>query len=121
MFEFESFFDKTDEIKAVIGKIAKQNQNGLTCSIKNHVLNLGHSFDYAQNFGYQWTEFQTTQYDSCTGHPLSENRLILSSGWHLEDLRDKLVLEIGSGAGRFTEILSKYGAHVISIDLSSAI
>jgi 2-polyprenyl-3-methyl-5-hydroxy-6-metoxy-1,4-benzoquinol methylase len=77
--------------------------------------------DYAQNFGLQWNKFQLTQFDSSTGIPLSENRLSVCTEWDLIDLAGKLVLEIGSGAGRFTEIFKKHGAIVVTLDLSSAI
>ena len=35
-------------------------------------------------------------------------------------LKEKLLLEMGSGAGRFTEIFLKYGAIVVSVELSNA-
>ena len=76
---------------------------------------------YASNFGLQWELFHNTQLDSFTGLNTSENRLFGCSGWHPESLSGKKVLEIGSGAGRFTEILLKHGAHVVSTDLSNAI
>lgn len=78
------------------------------------------SDEYTENFGLQWNEFSTNQLDSCTGIPTSESRLSDCSGW-LPFLSGKLVLELGSGAGRFTEIFLKYGAIVISVELSSAI
>jgi SAM-dependent methyltransferase len=110
---------KRPELKGLLERLVLQP--GLACYTQNGVLHAGQSNDYAGNFGLQWTTFQTTQYDSRTGHPLTEDRLRSSSGWDLADLKDKLVLEIGSGAGRFTEILKKYGAIVITLDLSSAI
>jgi len=76
---------------------------------------------YVDNFSIQWKEFRKTQLDSQTGVTQTEDRLFSCSGWHPESLKNKLVLEIGSGAGRFTEVLLKYGAHVVSIDLSNAI
>lgn len=76
---------------------------------------------YASNFGLQWELFHNTQLDSSTGSNTSENRLFGCSGWHPKSLSGKKVLEIGSGAGRFTEILLKHGAYVVSTDLSNAI
>jgi len=40
---------------------------------------------------------------------------------HLADLKGKMVLEVGSGAGRFTDILLKHGAIVHSLDYSIAV
>ena len=50
-----------------------------------------------------------------------EKRLKLCSEWDLKKLKNKLILEIGSGAGRFTEIFLKYKAKIITIDMSDAI
>ena len=92
-------------------------------NIKNGVWSTATEQDqgYASNFGLQWELFHNTQLDSFTGLNTSENRLFGCSGWHPESLSGKKVLEIGSGAGRFTEILLKHGAHVVSTDLSNAI
>lgn len=77
--------------------------------------------DYAQNFSLQWHTFSSTQRDSANHLRFSEDRLFSTTGWDRGCLEGKLVLEIGSGAGRFTEILLKYGAVVVSVDLSSAV
>ena len=77
--------------------------------------------NYAAAFGLQWKTFAKTQLDSHTGHPISEVRLERCLGEPLEHLRGKLVLEVGSGAGRFTEILLKYGAFVHTLDYSEAV
>jgi len=76
---------------------------------------------YADNFGLQWNKFQLTQFDSKNGTSNTEDRLFRCSGWDPNSLKNKFVLEIGSGAGRFTEILLKYGARVVSIDMSNAV
>lgn len=75
---------------------------------------------YVENFGIQWEKFQKTQLDSHTGNTLTESRLVNCSGWDLNSLKGKLLLEMGSGAGRFTEIFLKYGAIVVSVELSNA-
>ena len=75
---------------------------------------------YAGSFGLQWNVHRQTQLDSYTGLPLSRNRLFQVSGWP-EDLRGQTILEAGSGAGRFTEVLVSTGAEVLSFDLSTAV
>lgn len=77
--------------------------------------------NYSGNFGLQWNKFRTTQNDSVTGLSLSEKRFWENTRWTMEELKGKLVLEAGSGAGRFTEVLAKTGATVISFDLSNAV
>lgn len=75
---------------------------------------------YAGSFGLQWNVHRKTQLDSYTGLPLSRHRLFQVSGWP-EDLRGQTILEAGSGAGRFTEVLVTTGAQVLSFDLSTAV
>ena len=77
--------------------------------------------EYHDNFGYQWNKFSKLQLDSHNGSKESENRLINQSELSREDFSGKVVLEIGAGNGRFTEILLNFGSQVISVDFSSAI
>lgn len=77
--------------------------------------------NYARAFGLQWKRFPKTQLDSHTGLRLSEDRLARCLRGDLTELAGKRVLEAGSGAGRFTEILLKYGATVDSFDYSAAV
>lgn len=82
---------------------------------------------YAGAFGRQWNRFRRTQLDSYTRLPLSEERALRCLGLdasreHRDGLlRAQNVLEVGCGAGRFTEVLLKHGANVTSIDLSAAV
>jgi ubiquinone/menaquinone biosynthesis C-methylase UbiE/DNA-directed RNA polymerase subunit RPC12/RpoP len=76
---------------------------------------------YHSNFGLQWNEFSTVQLDSINGSDESEKRLLTQSKLMPEDFKGKIILEVGAGNGRFTEIFLKYGARVIAVDYSSAI
>lgn len=77
---------------------------------------------YASAFGLQWRAFRTTQLDSHVGAPFSEQRLRRCLGEDLWlNLKNSAVLELGCGAGRFTEVLLKEGASVASVDLSDAV
>jgi SAM-dependent methyltransferase len=78
------------------------------------------SENYARSFGFQWNAHKKTQLDSHTGRPISEKRLFDVTGWS-SDLSGQVVLEAGSGAGRFTECLLNTGATVFSFDYSSAV
>ena len=77
--------------------------------------------NYSDDFGFQWKKFSKTQLDSYTGLKITEDRLKRCLGRPLDSLKNKLILEAGSGAGRFTEILLKYGGNVHSFDYSSAV
>lgn len=77
--------------------------------------------DYADAFGEQWRRWRRVQLDSVTGKPISRVRLEEGTGWPLDDLRGETVLEVGCGAGRFTEILAVSGAEVWAVDATSAV
>ena len=77
--------------------------------------------NYADAFGMQWNIYAKTQLDSHTGTSLSLVRLERCLGFSAENLRDKNVLEVGCGAGRFTELLVKAGAHTHAVDISRAV
>ena len=75
---------------------------------------------YCGSFGLQWNRHRKAQMDSHNGFSFSRERLFSSTGWN-SSLAGQLILEAGSGAGRFTEILAGTGATVYSFDLSSAV
>ena len=77
--------------------------------------------NYADNFGFQWNRFRKTQLDSSTGVPISRDRLFFSTEWTPEELRDKRVLDVGCGAGRFAEVTLSTGARLVAVDYSSAV
>jgi SAM-dependent methyltransferase len=79
------------------------------------------SANYAAAFGLQWNAFSKTQLDSYTGLALSRDRLAGALGGSLESLRGANVLEVGCGAGRFTEVMLAAGARVFACDISTAV
>lgn len=76
---------------------------------------------YASSFGEQWTRFRRTQIDRLNGTTLSRDRLCAGTGWHVEELQGQRVLDVGCGAGRFTQVLLDGGAEVYAFDLTSAV
>jgi SAM-dependent methyltransferase len=77
--------------------------------------------NYADNFGLQWNLFKSTQLDSVSGLDLTYRRFWKNTKWTPEELRGKRVLEVGSGAGRFSEIILATGAQLVSFDYSNAV
>ncbi len=78
--------------------------------------------NYTDNFGFQWNEFDSTQLDSQSGVSLSRDRFFAETNWSADSLADKDVLEVGSGAGRFTEIVLQHTeANLCSVDYSNAV
>ena len=72
-------------------------------------------------WGEQWGKFQLTQFDSYTKKSLSKDRLEFMLGDKIDILEEKKVLEVGSGAGRFTELLADNAKELYTLDASEAI
>lgn len=78
--------------------------------------------NYAASFGLQWNRFRTTQLEGPDALALSRDRLFRSTAWTPESLSEKVILEVGSGAGRFSKvILEETRAELYSVDLSGAV
>lgn len=79
--------------------------------------------NYASNFGMQWNAFRETQIDSAMGQGrISEQRFFAETAWAPEALAGLDILEVGSGAGRFSQVvLSCTAANLYSVDYSSAV
>jgi SAM-dependent methyltransferase len=78
------------------------------------------SHEVTLSFGFEWNRHPKTQFDSFNGMRISEERFFRETNWS-RDLSGEKILEIGSGAGRFTEIALQTGADVFSIDASTAV
>ena len=86
-------------------------QQGVACFV-----DLG---SYADSFGFQWQRYNRTQLDTDECRE-SENDFRKRTGFTPEDLKGKLVLDVGCGMGRFAEVATRWGARVVGIDLSAA-
>ena len=77
---------------------------------------------YASSFGFQWNKFQQLQIDKYNGTTQSKDRLFAVTGWDKLDLKGENILEIGCGAGRFSQILLDHtDANIYSVDYSDAV
>ena len=95
-------------------------KNNFTKSDKG-VYILSSDDDYADNFGKQWKRYRDVQIDSLNGYNLSKKFLENILFDSIDILKDKSILEVGCGAGRFTEHIVKKAKICYSVDLSSAI
>ena len=105
--EGESYRDAAGNVFSRAGGI------GRFCEVDN----------YASSFGTQWNIFRETQIDKPEdGLDASATRLFRETGWSPEDLAGLDILEVGSGAGRFSRaILQGTKANLYSVDYSSAV
>src|SRR5262245_13985660 len=76
---------------------------------------------YTGSFGFQWNRFARTQLDSANGSTRSRDTFLLKTGWRLEDLKGRRVLDAGCGMGRFAELCADAGAEIHGVDLSVAV
>lgn len=79
--------------------------------------------NYTENFGVQWNKFDKTQLDrESDGLDLSRRRFFAETHWDQEDLSGKNILEVGSGAGRFSKVVLEHTkATLYSVDYSDAV
>ena len=78
--------------------------------------------NYTDSFGFQWNRFSAIQIDKTANLEISKQRFFAETGWDKEDLTGKNILEVGSGAGRFTQIVLDFTqAELYSVDYSNAV
>jgi SAM-dependent methyltransferase len=73
----------------------------------------------AESFGLQWDKYRRVQIDRFSGADASYRHLVSFVQNDLAALRGKTILEIGSGAGRFTDHLVDIAGTVITADPSA--
>ena len=114
-----------DSIEGRNGRIESGKLLSESCGaeyiIHNYIPRFVPESNYADNFGLQWNRFSKTQLDSFSGIPISSSRFWKATGWQPQSLKDRWVLDIGCGSGRFAEIALEAGAHVIALDYSTAV
>jgi glycosyltransferase involved in cell wall biosynthesis/2-polyprenyl-3-methyl-5-hydroxy-6-metoxy-1,4-benzoquinol methylase len=130
--EKNKFTGRTNEISYINpfnGCQLKINEGGLCADGKiifpiiRGAIRIAEDINYTSNFGYQWNKFPGTQIDTNIDKlELSKQRFFYSTGWDKEDLTSMNILEAGSGAGRFTQVvLAHTKAKLYSFDYSNAV
>lgn len=106
----------------------KRDSLALTCRscgvrypVVNGVARFVPTESYSASFGYQWNRFARAQLDSANGTTRSRDAFVEKTGWRLEELRGKRILDAGCGMGRFAEVCGRAGGEVHGVDLSTAV
>ncbi len=94
---------------------------GARFPIHGHVPRFVFPTEKPDHFGVQWNLFPGTQLDSVSGQPISRDRFLRFTGWKPDELRGRDVLDVGCGAGRFSEVVLSFGARVVALDNTSAV
>lgn len=74
-----------------------------------------------ESFGFQWTRYRRTQLDRFNGTTISTDRFYRETGWTSLELRGQRVLDVGCGAGRYSQVMLDAGAKVYAMDSSAAV
>jgi len=124
-------FQVADEVLAVLVCLScrrrlDQRDGELVCAecsrkypCVNGVIRFVEAQQYAGSFGFQWHVHARTQLDTKESDR-SERAFRRRTGFRPEDLAGKLVLDVGCGMGRFADVATRWGAHVVGVDLSLA-
>ncbi|MDH5545512.1 MAG: methyltransferase domain-containing protein [Gammaproteobacteria bacterium] len=118
---FDLSVDTREDDEILEGSLVARDEKQRNIPIKGGIPRFSGNGNYAENFGLQWNVFRATQLDSVSGRPISTKRFWTNTKWTEVELKGKTVLEVGSGAGRFTEVLLACGAKVVSFDFSGAV
>lgn len=119
----QATLDLTESVERK-GRIETGQLRCVTCRTGYPILRFVPRFvpeaNYADSFGLEWNVHARTQYDQTSGMAVSETRFFVETGWP-RDLEREMVIEVGSGSGRFTEQALSTGATVLSLDYSGAV
>ena len=97
------------------------DKDGHLFSLVNGVYRFVDSSGYSASFGYQWKKFKQIQLDKFSGQNITFNRFFTVTQWEKGALKNQDILEVGCGAGRFTQIvLDHTKANLYSLDYSDA-
>jgi SAM-dependent methyltransferase len=98
------------------------DESGVYFPIVDGALRLTPKENYTENFGFQWNLFRQTQIDSHVKDSFSKERFFKQTAWIPADLAGLDILEVGCGAGRFSQvILDNTEANLYSLDYSDAV
>lgn len=110
------------------GSTGEIESGGLRCDactvsypIKNGIPRFVDPENYSSSFGFQWNRFKREQIDSFNGTDLSKKRFFNETRWSPESLKEKWMIDMGCGAGRFLDVSAVDGVEVVGLDISDAV
>ena len=98
----------------------REPKSGNSYEIRNFIPRFVSPENYAENFGLQWNIHNRTQYDDTSGAGITKERFEAETKWE-KDLSGQIILEAGSGSGRFTQHAANTNGFVITFDYSNAV
>ena len=77
---------------------------------------------YSSSFGFQWKTFYDVQIDVLNNTRESEETFLQKTRLTPQDVQGRILLDAGVGAGRFADVVSRWGCKkVVGVDLSEAV
>lgn len=116
--ELKNELKEDNEIKE--GKLVCQKCNR-AFYIKDFIPRFVETDKYVDSFSFEWNTFYNVQMDILNNTDESDKTFRYKTGWKPEDIKGKLILDVGVGAGRFADVVSRWGGEVVGIDLSFAV
>lgn len=110
----------TATLSSAEGRPRLECASGHSFGDQQGVLMLCEPEGYADSFGREWLAYSRTQVDKFNGTTISRDRFFQYTKWP-RSMDGELVLEAGSGSGRFTQVLLDAKARVVSFDYSAAV
>ena len=97
------------------------DSSGMCFHIVREVPRIASVSNYTESFGYQWNKFSGAQLDR-ENLDISRIRFFAETNWTASSIDGKDILEVGSGAGRFSKVvLECTNATLWSVDFSDAV
>lgn len=118
---FNKFVSPIDGSELVLVGDTLVDKSGNSFPILNKIPRFVELENYSSSFGFQWNEFDKTQVDEHSKNSISKDRFYRSTRWTNEVLNGAKILEVGSGSGRFSQIMLEAGADLFSFDYSNAV
>ncbi|WMJ72900.1 class I SAM-dependent methyltransferase [Cytophagaceae bacterium ABcell3] len=113
-------YNKEKLVKQATGHLA--DRSGAVFEFKHGAYRFVDSANYADNFSFQWNLFDKVQLDNHSQSNISRERFFGVTGWDKNNLKGKDLLEVGSGAGRFSQVVLQHTeANLYSVDYSNAV
>jgi SAM-dependent methyltransferase len=118
---FENYRSPLDGSKLLYRNDNLIDSNGNCFPVINNIPRFVPIENYSSSFGFQWNIFNQTQVDYHNKSDISSKRFYNSTKWSPDQIKEKKILEVGSGSGRFTQVILETGAELYSLDYSTAV
>lgn len=119
------------ELASTLTEGEEIKEGSLTCGcgrsyqVKGFIPRFVEDDKYVTSFSFEWKKHQRTQLDSTNqnGKMSGESRRSFEQrvDFPLSQLKDKIILDVGCGMGRYAEIALEAGGKVVGVDLSLAV